>query len=661
MSTSLYSLSDSLLRQCAQLSRTGPAQVKNKPLIQSASYSVSRVPRAPLSKQWSSYTSSTYSSLTLQNSTRVISAPTFLSTLQSRQYARHERREVDESSLGERAAKTYSRHTKNQKKRKEAAGRAFQDVKGYGDMLHGLDSGMSTARAMRKAQKLQPKHFTGKVAMYFANTSTAPDPIITEETLESMPSPNSIRTVKSVKATNAMLGGESTDRLVDFVSEKQSELLTPTRIQSTIAQMASEGRALPVLQRRGQDSQIFDDEPISSKRSSLSLESGSSDTQLAKNSNKIVSDREALYQETEEDLDEMAEIDEFEDDDEAWDAAEGEMVEGEGGYAPRRVSPDVEEDLSSLSTASREAIEKVRSMFQGSLSWYQPQDGEMSMYVALQQEKRKSIPSQRTALTSANATSVRNILGGTKSAESRIHAITEEERMAMVGEKQKVPKATRAQQPKAFFDYTQIQTLASREFAKAKRVGKQLDTPLKDVAGLPQICVVGRSNVGKSSLLNSIMGPNFKTLRVSKTPGRTQQVQMLVLNDRMVVADTPGYGYAAATPKARKDMEHRIGEYLSSKLPRRVYILVDARRGLGNADIRLADSLEQLHTVYQIVLTKVDKKQPQEQRALIEKNIQQWVSRRGCAMNEIIKTSSRERSGIDQLRLSIYLASGFKL
>ena len=537
----------------------------------------------------------------------------------------------------------------NNKRRKDAAGRAFKDVQGYGDMLHGIDAGLSPARAMRKAAKLQPKRFTGRVAMYFANTSNKPDPVITEENLESMPAPNSIRTVKSVRVDNGLLKSESTDPLIDFISENQAKM-SPTQLQRTVEDMQARNKSFPTIQRKSSSPSTDLNNQSQSPLESQSESEASSSANEALNLPK--EDDEALEDE----------IDDFEEGDDLWNGEdEYDEVGDDGDIRPRRVAPDSEEDLSSMSAASREAIERVRSLFQGSLSWYQPQDGEMSAYVAQQQEARKTIPSQRTALTSANATSVRNILGSTKTANSQIPGLSDAERAAIVGEKQKVPKPLRAVQPKAFFDYSQIQSLASKDYARAKRAGLKLDTPLKAVSKLPQICVVGRSNVGKSSLLNAVMGPKFKTLRVSKTPGRTQTVQMLVVNEKMVVTDTPGYGYAAATPKARKEMEMRIGEYLASRLPKRVYMLVDARRGLGNADIRLADSLEQLHIVYQIVLTKCDKKQSKEQQALIERNIQQWVSRRGCAMNEVIKTSARERSGIDQLRLSIYLAGGFRL
>lgn len=675
MATSLRCLPDSLLKRCASSSRISSGSASTKAVFRTFnSTHTTQLSRPSISLgscRWTSISTKSPITSTIPYPKSGYSTLIGNGTAHARFYST--RRSYDDSTagMGERASKTHSRFSKNKKKRKDAAGRAFKDVQGYGDMLHGLDAGLNTARAMRKAKKMQPKPFTGKVAMYFANTSTAPDPVITEENLESMPKPNTIRTVKAVRVDRNVIGSESTDALVDYISEKK-KTMTPAAIQRDVERLTLTGQALPTLQRKGDINnnksldeffgeivpQSEDDETaVGQLEKANALEK----TRAFKQQASVISEEEA--EEVGETVDSEL-VAEEEDDNDVWygDEEEGEMdgIGGDADYAPKRLSPDDNSDLDELTPATRQAMLKVRSLFQGSLSFYQPPDGELALYVAMQQEKKKSISSQRAALTSANAVSVRNILSNTKTQDSVV-GLSEQERKAIVGEKQKVPKSAKHVQPKAFFDYSQIQTLASREWSKSKRAGKELNTPLKEVAGLPQICVVGRSNVGKSSLLNCIMGPKFKSLRVSKTPGRTQNVQMLVVNEKFVVADTPGYGYAAATPKARKEMEHRIGEYLTSRLPRRVYMLIDARRGLGNADIRLADSLEQLHIVYQLVLTKIDKKQSREQEALIERNLQQWVSRRGCAMNDIIKTSSKDRSGIDQFRLSIFLACGFKL
>lgn len=555
-----------------------------------------------------------------------------------------------EQEMGRSASKTYARHLNSRKKKKESAGRSFRNVERYGSVQHALEAGLKPKRAMRKSEKMKPKKFTGKVAMYFANTSNAPVPVITEENLEQMPKPNTIKTVKSVRVTSDDLGTGSTAPLVDFITESQ-KTMSPVAIQRKVDQMKKEGLKISrKLEKFDEQVEEYEETGEMQKVGKRSSKSGKMGFELEQ---KKEDDMDDFFEEEEEYMDEDKEGIVEGDDKDAF--FEGEEEEGES-IAPRRISPD--EDLDDMTPATREAVLKVRKFFQGTLQWYQPAPGELAEFVATKKQKRETIPSQRTALTSATATSTRLILSGTKTSSDSV--VDSSSLMASMGGKRS-QKTKSKNQPKTFFDYNQVMQLASKEYEKAKRLGKETDSPLRTVAELPQICVMGRSNVGKSSLLNALMGPNFHKLRVSKTPGRTQTIQMLVVGDKMVVADTPGYGYAAASPQARREMEQRIGEYLTSKLPRRVYILVDSRRGLGNADIRLADSLEQLHIVYQIVLTKVDKKIPAEQKATIERDLKHWVSRRPCAMNEIIKTSSKEKDGVDQLRFSIYCAGGFNL
>jgi GTP-binding protein len=494
----------------------------------------------------------------------------------------------------DRGSKTRSRYASKDKKNKNAKGRAFRDVVGYGGMIPALEAGLKPARAMRKAKKLEPKPFSGKVAMYYANTSDTPYQEVTEATMPNLPKPNEIRTVQSLRASSDVIGSESTEKMVDFVVGRQ-EGVTPRQLKHQFETAITKG-------------QFAEPHPSTP----FTTPAAPSD------------DATEEY----EDFDADQDIEE---------------------YAPRHIAPDDDSDLVGLSPTTRDAVTKVRHLFRGTLSFYQPLPGEISEFMAQKAEKLAQIPSQRTALTSATATSVRSILNGKKDG---VAPSTD------MGVKL---KPIRGIQAKSFFDAGKILDLASSEFVKAKRSGKEPTTPLKQLMALPQICVVGRSNVGKSSLLSAIMGPNFKKLRVSKTPGRTQDLHMVVVSEKLAVVDMPGYGYAAASPAARKEMEARIGEYLSSKLPSRVFLLIDARRGLGNSDIRLADSLEKLHLVYQIVLTKCDKISNHEKRALTHKNITDWLRRRPCGMPEVLETSSKDRTGLDQLRVAIYLACGIKL
>lgn len=483
---------------------------------------------------------------------------------------------------------------------------------GYGDMLYGIEAGLRPQRALAMAKKLQPKRFEGKIAMYYANTSTEPDPIITEETLESMPQPHEIRTVQGVRYSSFDSGRASAHQLIDAVSGLAGKV-PHTDMQQALEQKMNQERNLAASHLHPTATR----EPAPFEDSRVAEEDDGQD---------------------------------FIDDEETQDTEGGEI-------APKWLKPDTE--LEEMSPATRGAVTKVRDAFSGSLHFYQPTPGEITEYFDKLKSRKGVSPSHRTALTSATATSVRGILSGNRAQESPV--ATEVENVKRDPSKRNLVKRSKIA-PKPFFDYSKIVSMSSSDFTKSKRAKEtDLVTPLKDYINLPQICVVGRSNVGKSSLLNAIMGPNFKKLVVSKTPGRTQYIQMLNVSKKLVVVDMPGYGYAAASPQARKAMEERIGEYLVSKLPRRVFLLIDSRRGVTSADIRIADSLDQLHIVYQVVLTKIDKISSIEAMTLTEKSIKDWVNRRPCAFPEVLKTSSKSRSGIDQLRLAVYTACGFTL
>jgi GTP-binding protein len=540
-----------------------------------------------------------------------------------------------------RAGKTKSRQLNRFKKNKHAKGRAFRDPVGYGGMQVGLEAGLSPARAMRKAEKLKPKKFSGKVAMYYANESNMPVPVITEQNLEQMPQPNTIRTLKGVHVSTDALGHDPTSHIIDFVSS------APKKIKREALQKQLDEIFDPARLRHDRIDELPSTSTSTFQRESdftSELEQGRDAQQKDDPENSSLS---ALAREREED-----DLEEFDDDD-----MDDEELDD---YAPRKVSPD-EDDLNSMTPTTRAVVNKVRSVFSGSLQWYQPVPGELSEIFLRKESLRADLPSQRTALTSASATSVRNILVGTATTSMGSPRTGLPE--PLLEGKILVKKGRNASktQPRQFFDHKSIEKMASQDFVKAKRSGSENSTALHEVLKLPQICVVGRSNVGKSSLLNAIMGPKFNKMQVSSKPGKTQMIQMLAVSQKLAVVDMPGYGYAAATPQAKRAMEERIGEYLMTKLPKRVFILIDSRRGLGNADIRLADSLETLKIVYQVVLTKTDKIRNVEQMAMTEKNIRDWLRRRSCGMPEVIKTSSRDRDGIDQFRLAIYTSCGLDL
>ena len=143
-------------------------------------------------------------------------------------------------------------------------------------------------------------------------------------------------------------------------------------------------------------------------------------------------------------------------------------------------------------------------------------------------------------------------------------------------------------------------------------------TPCKFIAGaaainqipvdfdIPECAFVGKSNVGKSSLINAVTGMNCA--RVSKQPGRTQQINFFSLADKIILADLPGYGYAAVSKQMRDEWDQLILHYLKNrKNLKRVYLLIDARRGIKDNDNQVMEILDSFVLSYQIVLTKADK------------------------------------------------------
>lgn len=170
--------------------------------------------------------------------------------------------------------------------------------------------------------------------------------------------------------------------------------------------------------------------------------------------------------------------------------------------------------------------------------------------------------------------------------------------------------------------------------------------------GLPEIAFAGRSNVGKSSLINALTGRK-SLARTSNTPGRTQQINFFDLGGRLMLVDLPGYGYARASKTSVAEWTRLIHLYLKGRVNlRRLCILVDARHGLKDNDRALMAELDQVAVVYQIVLTKADKiKAAAGEKMRIE--IERELKKHPAAIPEIHLTSAQKGTGIEGLRADL--------
>jgi GTP-binding protein len=169
---------------------------------------------------------------------------------------------------------------------------------------------------------------------------------------------------------------------------------------------------------------------------------------------------------------------------------------------------------------------------------------------------------------------------------------------------------------------------------------------------LPEVAFAGRSNVGKSSLLNALTG-RTTLARVSHTPGRTRQLNFFDLGRRLMLVDLPGYGYAEASKREIEQWSSLVRLYLRGRASlRRALLLVDARHGLKEADRPLMRMLDEAAVSFQLVLTKIDKVRP--------KDLERCVAETAAALKthtaahpELHLTSAHERRGIAELRAAL--------
>lgn len=177
------------------------------------------------------------------------------------------------------------------------------------------------------------------------------------------------------------------------------------------------------------------------------------------------------------------------------------------------------------------------------------------------------------------------------------------------------------------------------------------------MSGLPpadrlEVCFAGRSNVGKSSLINALTGR--KTLaRASNTPGRTQEINYFALGDLRYMVDLPGYGYAEAPVAVVAKWQALLKQYLAGRQTlRRAFVLIDTRHGVKAVDEDILTLLDRSAVTYQAVLTKADKVSAADRDAVIEQ-VKGALGKHPAAYPEIVVTSSEKGDGIETLRAII--------
>ena len=175
-----------------------------------------------------------------------------------------------------------------------------------------------------------------------------------------------------------------------------------------------------------------------------------------------------------------------------------------------------------------------------------------------------------------------------------------------------------------------------------------------DMPGLPnpdkiEVCFSGRSNVGKSSLINALTGRKGLA-RASNTPGRTQEINFFSIPDNHYLVDLPGYGYANAPIKVVEKWQNLLKRYLAGRQSlRRAFVLVDSRHGVKKVDTEIMSMLDSSAVTFQVVLTKLDKVKEKDRKNILEQ-VRASLQKHPAAFPEIILTSSEKGWGIPTLR-----------
>jgi len=164
---------------------------------------------------------------------------------------------------------------------------------------------------------------------------------------------------------------------------------------------------------------------------------------------------------------------------------------------------------------------------------------------------------------------------------------------------------------------------------------------------MPEIAFAGRSNVGKSSLINAIMGR--KIANVSHTPGRTQQLNFFEVGPHFWLVDMPGYGYAKVSKTLKKSWDSLIKNYLVGRPNLRVvFLLIDSRHGLKDSDLEMMKMLDKSAVAYRIILTKSDEPKASDLKS-VKEQVELAIKKNPAAFPSALPVSSWEKKGLDDI------------
>ena len=190
-------------------------------------------------------------------------------------------------------------------------------------------------------------------------------------------------------------------------------------------------------------------------------------------------------------------------------------------------------------------------------------------------------------------------------------------------------------------------------FSKNNFIGSFISIDQIPETQLPECCFVGRSNVGKSSIINAIT-KSKKLAKTSKTPGRTQSINLFKINEKLNIVDLPGYGYAKISKVKRDDLANLIESYIiNRKNLQQVFVLIDCKVGIKDTDIDIFDMISESNKQFSIILTKIDKcainfvKSQNESLISLMKNYKSHF-------NKIFSTSSNKNIGIIDMQKDIF-------